>query len=266
MPARPVAVSGSAGTLELRAVEAGRSQRSALLATLVRPVALEPRDACFGLYAASQDPVEGDVVCGVRRPDRLVSSLGETVIPGLPGTATYVLGQAPADLTQVQLIGPAASHPLPLSEHRVFLAVLSPSARGAVELRAVFADGQSLTSTFTLPLTANQIAGALRYRRPGAVFNDEVGENILTQSYRRVVSRFGALWPRSAAPTAHAACTTTSSATPTAGRSASGTTRWSPRKATSPRQPAPRKPLQADRRFSRPCQAVHGSPSPGYGG
>jgi len=185
-------VSGSGGTLELRAVEAGRSRRSSLLATLVRPVAREPRDACFGLYTANQDPVEGDVVCGVRRPDRFVSSLGETVIPGLPGNATYLLGQAPADVTQVQLVGPAGNHRLPLSAHRVFLAVLSPSARGPVELRAVFADGHSLTSTFTLPLTDHQIAGALRYRRLGAVFNDEVGENILTQSYSQVVSRFGA--------------------------------------------------------------------------
>lgn len=136
-PARPATVSGSGGTLELRAVEAGRSRRSSLLATLVRPVAREPRDACFGLYTANQDPVEGDVVCGVRRPDRFVNSLGETVIPGLPGNATYLLGQAPADVTQMQLVGPAGNHRLPLSAHRVFLAVLSPSTRGLVEVARI---------------------------------------------------------------------------------------------------------------------------------
>jgi hypothetical protein len=189
-----VVVSGPAGTLELRAADPARALGPSLFATLIRAVPREPRDVCFGVYAANESPVDGDVACQVRGHDPLLSIMGATAIPGhIRGSfATYLLGQAPTDVTRVTLIGPDGAQALPLSSHRLFLARFASAARGQVRVVATLADGHELTRIFSLPASVSQANDRRsRYRRPGAVFNDEVGANILRQSYRQIVRRFG---------------------------------------------------------------------------
>jgi hypothetical protein len=52
----------------------------------------------------------------------------------------------------------------------------------------------TVTRSFTLPLPARWSLRASRHphRRPGAVFDDEIGENILLRSDDEIVRRFGA--------------------------------------------------------------------------
>ena len=67
------------------------------------------------------------------------------------------------------------------------------AARGPVRVVATLADGHQFTRFFQLPLSRGRATDRNpRYRRPGAVFNDEIGENIVGQSFRGIVSRFGA--------------------------------------------------------------------------
>lgn len=192
VPERGVEV-GSPGTLQLRAADPGRSAGPPLLATLIRPVPREPRDVCFGIYAANESPEDGDVVCQVRGADPLISSVGEAAVPGRAALAAYVLGQVPRTVTRVELVGPDGTRPLPLSPDRMFLAQFAPSARGQVQLVAELADGHRFARAFALPLSSAQLASSYHpSRRPGAVFNDEVGESIVGRSYRQIVRRFGA--------------------------------------------------------------------------
>jgi hypothetical protein len=192
----PVAdVLGSAGTLELSAADPTRSSSPLLFAALIRAIAREPRDVCFGVYTGNEHPADGDVGCQVRAADPLVSSVGVAAIPGRvqASLATYVLGQAPSDVRRVELFGPGGARTLPLSTHRMFLARFALAARGPVRLVATFASGHRFTRSFNLPLSRGRASDRNpRYRRPGAVFNGEVGENIVGQSFRGIVTRFGA--------------------------------------------------------------------------
>ncbi len=190
VPARAIEV-GSTGTLELRAPDPGRASGPPLRVTLIRPIPREPRDACFGVYAGNESPEDGDVGCQVRGPDPLVSNLGEAAVPGGASPATYVLGQVPSKVMRVDLIGLGGTRALPLTSSGVFLARFSSSARGPVRLVADLADGHTFVRAFVLPLSRAQLEHPHPHRRPGAVFNDEVGESIVGQSYRRIVSRFG---------------------------------------------------------------------------
>jgi hypothetical protein len=185
VPVRSIKAGSASGTLQLQAVGPGRSSHGDVLATLLRPVAREPDDVCFGVYAASGGPAYGDVQCSVRAHDRLVSVIGAA------GTLTYLVGQAPPGVTRVELLGLNGTRELRLSAAHMFLATFAQAARGRVELRATLSDGRNLTTAFTLPLsTAQMQAFSDRYRRPGAVFND-IGENILGTRYREIVKRFG---------------------------------------------------------------------------
>jgi hypothetical protein len=194
VPVRSVKAGAASGMLQLQAVGLGRSSRWGMLATLVNPVAREPDDVCFGVYTASEDPAAGDVLCGVRGHGRLVSVLGESSIPGAGALRqlSYLVGQAPPGVTRLELVGLEGSHTLRLSAARMFLATFTPAARGRVELRATLSDGRNLTSPFTLPLSSAQMqAFSDRYRRPGAVFNGEIDENLVGTPYHQIVKRFG---------------------------------------------------------------------------
>ncbi len=194
VPVRSVKAGAASGTLQLRAVGPGRSSRGGVLATLVTPIAREPDDVCFDVYAASEDPTAGDVLCSVRGQGRLVGLIGESSVPGARPwrQLSYVVGQAPAGVVRVELLALNGSRELRLSAAHMFLATFAPAARGRVELRATLSDGQTLTDAFMLPLSSTQTqAFSDRYRRPGAVFNNEVGENIIGTRYREIVKRFG---------------------------------------------------------------------------
>jgi hypothetical protein len=188
---RSVKAGVESGTLQLQAVGLGRSSHEAVLATLVDPVAREPDDVCFDVYATSEGPAYGDVLCGVRARDRLVSVIGENGIPHA-GTLSYLVGQAPASVRRIELLGLNGSRSLRLSAAHMFLATFAPAARGRVELRATLSDGRNLTNALTLPPSSAQMqAFSDRYRRPGAVFNGEIDENIVGTPYREIVKRFG---------------------------------------------------------------------------
>lgn len=192
---RAVVVLGLAGTRELAAGDPAHSLGPPLFATLIRAVQREPRDVCFGVYAGDESPADGDVACQVRSHDPLVVIAGDAAIPGRARAsfATYVLGQASADVRRLALIGPNGTRTLPLSLHRLFLARFAPAARGPVRLVATSADGRRFSRVFSLPVSSSQADDRRwRNRRPGAVFNDEVGENILSASYQQIVRRFGA--------------------------------------------------------------------------
>lgn len=189
VPVRRVKDGAETGTLQLQAVGVGRSSHWRVLATLVNPVAREPDDVCFGIYTASEANLV-DALCGVRGPGRLVGVIDGT---GLQGAGSlYLVGQTPPGAVRVELLGLGGSRELPLSAAHMFLAMFAQAARGRVRLRATFSDGRHLTRAFTLPLsTAQTLAFSNRYRRPGAVFNNEIGENILGTPYRQIVKRFG---------------------------------------------------------------------------
>jgi hypothetical protein len=191
LPVRGVKAGAASGTLQLRAVGPERSSHWRVLATLVNPVARERDDVCFDVYAASEDPVAGDVLCSVRGHGRLVGVIGESSIPGA-GRLSYLVGQAPPGVIRVELLGLNGSRRLRLSAAHMFLATFAHAARGRVELRATLSDGRNLTNAFTLPLSSAQMhAFSDRYRRPGAVFNGEIDENIVRTPYREIVKRFG---------------------------------------------------------------------------
>lgn len=193
MPAHQAEVGGLRGTVELQTATAARLPTPSVFATLARPVLREPRDVCFGVYTYNESPEDGDIGCAVWGPDPLATSVGRTSIPSRPYFANYILGQAASDVIRVELIGPDGTVGLPLSSHRVFLAVFGPSARGQFDLRAELAGGHRFSRVMTFSLLGHQIRADLpRYRRPGAVFDDEVGESILGHSYRQIVRRFGA--------------------------------------------------------------------------
>jgi hypothetical protein len=190
VPVRSVKAGSASGALQLQAVGRGRSSRGGVLATRVKPVAREPDDVCFGVFAA-RAAGDGDVQCSVRGRGRLVSVIGESSIPDA-GTLSYIVGQAPPGVARVELLGPSGSRTLGLSRAHMFLATFAQAARGRVELRATLADGRNLTNAFTLPLSAaHSQAFSDRYRRPGAVFNGEIDESIVGTPYRQIVKRFG---------------------------------------------------------------------------
>jgi hypothetical protein len=194
VPVRSVKAGAASGALQLEAVGLARSSRWGTLATLVNPVAREPHDVCFGVYVASEDPADGDVLCSVRGHGRLVSVIGESSIPGAGPLRqlSYLVGQAPPGVMRLELVGLDGSHTLRLSAAHMFLATFTQAARGRVELRATRSDGRNLTNSFTLPLSSAQMqAFSDRYRRPGGVFNDEIDENIVGTPYHRIVKRFG---------------------------------------------------------------------------
>ena len=192
---RPVEVMGARGTAELRVQDPNLPRSPQLFVTLVRGVPREPRDVCFGTYAANESPEDGDVGCEVRGREPVVLTLSYQFIPLSSPLAkfTAVYGQAATGIRSVELIGPGDRvTSLPLSAHRMFLVAFSPTARGVVRLRLLFADGMSFTHAFSLALTDRDMGSWPRVRRRGAVFNYGIGENIVTKSYRQIIRQFGA--------------------------------------------------------------------------
>jgi hypothetical protein len=183
VPARAVEVMGTPGTVELRVEDPAGPASPPLFVTLGHAVAREPRDVCFGTYVANESPGDGDLFCQIRGGEPLVLTLGYGYIPRSDPVDrfTTVWGQVNSDVDRVELIGPGAARVrLPLSAHRMFLAAFSPSARGVVRRVAQLADGSSFTHTFTLPLSHREAGAWPRLRRRGAVFNDGIGEDIIT--------------------------------------------------------------------------------------
>jgi hypothetical protein len=120
-------------------------------------------------------------------------ALGYGFIPGSSPTSSFVTlyGQLNRQVTRLELTGPGLRLLLPRSAHRLFLAAFSPSARGVFALRAYLADGSTFSHAFTLPLTRREAGPWPGRRRRGALFNEGIGENIVTQSYNQIISRFG---------------------------------------------------------------------------
>jgi hypothetical protein len=191
VPVRSLESGGTSETLQLQAVGFTRSSHSRVLATLLHPVAREPHDVCFGVFAASEGPASGDVLCSVRGNERLVAVIGQSSVAGAE-LLSYIVGQAPASVIRIEMLGLNGPRKLRLSAAHMFLATFAPAARGRVALRATLSDGRTLTTAFTLPLSSAQMqAFSDRYRRSGAVFNGEVGESIVGTPYREIVKRFG---------------------------------------------------------------------------
>jgi hypothetical protein len=191
---RPGEVIGARGTAELRVQDPSRPRSPRLFVTLVRGVPREPRDVCFATYTANESSEDGDVGCQVRGREPLVLTLSHEFIPLSAPVAkfTAVYGQVATGIRSVELIDPGDRvTSLPLSAHRMFLVAFSPTARGAFRLRLRFADGMSFTHAFLLPLTDREVGSWPRVRRRGAVFNYGIGENIVTESYRQILRRFG---------------------------------------------------------------------------
>jgi hypothetical protein len=185
---------GVPGTVELRVADPARPELPSLFVSLGRVVVREPKDVCFATYAANQSPEDGDAGCQVRGAQPLVLMLGTAYIAGSDPLASFtsVSGQVNPDVTHLQLIAPGATHlSLPLSSHRVFSVAFWPSVRGTARLVAQLADGGSFAHAFTLPLTHRELGAWPRVRRPGAVFNCEIGENVVTKSYRQIIRRYG---------------------------------------------------------------------------
>jgi hypothetical protein len=165
-----------------------------LFLTLVRSVPREPRDVCFATYTANERRDDGNLGCQVRGREPLVLTLSYQFIPRSSPLArfTAAYGQAAPGVSGVELVGPGdRKTSLPLSAHRTFLVAFSPTARGVVRLRLLFANGASFTHAFALPLTDREAGSWPRLRRRGAMFDGEIGENITTRSYRQIIRQFG---------------------------------------------------------------------------
>jgi hypothetical protein len=152
-----------------------------------------PRDVCLAFGLERQDRAEANTRCDVLVPRSGAVSFVD--VPGIPTrfgpSPTLISGVAPPGVRAIRLEGPGGSRPLPLSEHRAFLAVYAPSARGTVRVVTQRHD-REIVRSFELPASPQLYLSAQHeHRRRGAVFGDEVGENITSQSYRRVVRRFG---------------------------------------------------------------------------
>lgn len=191
---RPAGVMGARGPAELSVQDPTQPKSPRLFVTLVRGVPRERRDVCFGTYTANQSPEDGDVGCQVRGREPVALTLSHQYIARSSRLArfTAVYGQVAPDVRAAELIGPGDRETsLPLSMHRMFLVAFSPTARGAMRLHLLLANGASFSHGFLLPLTDREAGSWPRLRRRGAVFNYEVGENIVSKSYRQIIRRFG---------------------------------------------------------------------------
>jgi hypothetical protein len=190
---RRVTVPGP-GAVELRAPSPTGHGGPTWLAIVLSTRGADPRDVCVATGLAERSLGEANTYCAVRAPGVAATFVAQAGIPDRYGAApTVVSGVAPAGVRAVRLTGAGGSRTLPLSAHRAFLAVYAPSVRGRVSIVSVGRDGL-MTSSFVLPLPARWSLRRSRHphRRPGAVFDDEVGENILLRSYGEIVRRFGA--------------------------------------------------------------------------
>jgi hypothetical protein len=184
---------GGPATVELRVEDPARPELPPEFVTLGRPVPREPRDVCLGTFTGNQRPPDGDVGCQVWGGEPLVLTLEYDFIPGSSPTSPFVTvyGQLSRQVTRLELTGPGLRRSLPRSVHRLFLAAFSSSAIRVFTLRAYLADGSKFSPAFTLPLRRREAGPWPGLRRRGALFNEGIGENIVTRSYNQIIRRFG---------------------------------------------------------------------------
>jgi hypothetical protein len=181
------------GWIELRAASPAARARRVWRLVVLRPPARRSRDVCLVIALERQDLADTDTRCDVWVPrSGAVSFVDMPAIPDRSGPSPMLIsGVAPPGVRAVRVDGLGGSHRLPLSEHRAFLAVYAPGVRGKVRLVSERSD-REIVRTFELPVPQRVYLSAHHeHRRRGAVFDDEVGEDVTSQSYRRVVRRFG---------------------------------------------------------------------------
>jgi hypothetical protein len=177
-PIRPEAVDEpTAGTRELRA--------PGFDAIVVSQPPDRRRDACVMSIEAGGDLLEADAECDVLARGTVAAFIAK------PAGSTAIFGMAGPGVRVVTVDGPGGRHRLPLSAHRAFMVVYDASAHGRVRL-TWRAGQQARRRTFRVPPSARTLQRPQhRRRRPGAVFNDEIGKPILDLSRRQVVRRYG---------------------------------------------------------------------------
>jgi hypothetical protein len=173
----------------LRAANPGGG--SGLLLSAVFRRGLHRRDVCLRLALERQNPAEADVHCVVRDPGGGVVELWATKgVPEALGPAVSVVaGHAGRRVRKLVLEAGPESRELPLSTGRDFLALLPASYRGSVALVARNADGTVARLAFALPPPPETHP---RYRRPGAVFAGDIGEDVIGDRRPDLLRRLGA--------------------------------------------------------------------------
>ncbi|MEA2364157.1 MAG: hypothetical protein QOD71_3302 [Thermoleophilaceae bacterium] len=177
------------GATELRAANPGSG--SALMLEDVRRPGMHPRDVCFVLALERQPRAEADEHCIVEDPGGDVVELGAAkgVPEALGPPIAIVAGHAGAAVRKLLLEVAGESHQLPLSPGRGFLALLPASYRGTVALVARKADGTVSTQSFALP---RPLVTQPTVRRPGAVVDGEIGEDVIGERESDLRRRLGA--------------------------------------------------------------------------
>ncbi len=191
-PVRPRRVNVFApGAIELRVGHPGPRGGPRWFAMVLFPPPGRPRDVCVATGIVDEDPGEANTYCDVSVPDSATSFIAVAPIRGRSNERPALIsGVAPPEVRAVYLQGPGATRRLPLSAHRAFLAVYAASARGRVRIVSKLRGGRTVRR-FELPLSPRDSLPQHRHRRRGALFNDEIGKDVMLLSYRRLVRRYG---------------------------------------------------------------------------
>ena len=191
-PVRPRRVNVFApGAIELRVGHPGTREGPGWFAMVLFPPPGRPRDVCVATGLVDEDPAEADTWCDVSVPGSATSFVELARIRGRSKQSPALIsGVAPPEVRAVYLQGPGATRRLPLSAHRAFLAVYAPSARGRVRIVSKLRRGRAVRR-FELPLSPRHSLPQHRHRRRGALFNDEIGKDVMLLSYRQLIRRYG---------------------------------------------------------------------------
>lgn len=147
------------------------------------------RRVCFGVYVGNRDSQDADAACGSPSHSLQFGSAGEVAIHGgaRPLVVSYGVGATRGYPRAADRSRQDANHA------GVFAAQVPRRVGfgGSWPGRVVqIADGQTPSRTFTLSLAEHRVGRAKTYS-PGAISNDQAGENILRCSYHQLVARFG---------------------------------------------------------------------------
>jgi len=150
-----------------------------------------PRDVCVATGLVDEDPAEANTSCDLLVRGSATSFIAVAPIRGRSNDRLALIsGVAPPDVRAVYLQGPGATRRLPLSAHRAFLAVYAANARGRVRIVSKLRRGRTVRR-FELPLSPRASFPQHRHRRRGALFNDEIGKDVMLLAYRQLVRRYG---------------------------------------------------------------------------